>query len=233
MDEQLQKSLKEMLESVSPNNAVSALMLAIYLMLGGFLSLYVRLLYRRFGASASDSDSITRVFPLLTMVTIGVIAVVKSSMALSLGLVGALSIVRFRSAIKEPEELVYLFLCIGIGLSLGAGQPLLAFVLVVSATIFIVGMFWGGQGKLSQSLLLTISSDTTDAFTNEKSGVVKILDELAGRYVLHRFDIENGAGQIRVQLRDTSANETASLVAKLRQRLPECEFNYVNMSSTL
>ena len=233
MDVQLQKSLQEMLDSVSSANTVSALTLSVYLLLGGCMSLYVRLLYRRFGASASDSDSITRVFPLLTMVTIGVIAVVKTSMALSLGLVGALSIVRFRAAIKEPEELVYLFLCIGVGLSLGAGQPLLALVLVLSATIFIVGMYWTGQGKQQQCLLLTISSDTTEHFTDEDSGVVKILDELAGKYVLQRFDIENGAGQIRVQLSDKSAKDAASLVAKLRQRLPECEFNYVNMSSTL
>ena len=57
-----------------------------------------------------------------TVATVVVISIVKSSLALSLGLVGALSIVRFRSAIKEPEELAYLFLSIGIGLGLGAGQ---------------------------------------------------------------------------------------------------------------
>ena len=49
-----------------------------------------------------------------------IISIVKSSLALSLGLVGALSIIRFRTAIKEPEELSYLFICIGIGLGLGA-----------------------------------------------------------------------------------------------------------------
>ena len=50
------------------------------------------------------------------------IVIIKNSLALSLGLVGALSIVRFRAAIKEPEELVYLFLVIAIGLGCGAGQ---------------------------------------------------------------------------------------------------------------
>ena len=53
------------------------------------------------------------------MTTMLIITVVKSSLALSLGLVGALSIVRFRAAIKEPEELAYLFLTIAIGLALG------------------------------------------------------------------------------------------------------------------
>ncbi len=63
-----------------------------------------------------------------------IITIVKSSLALSLGLVGALSIVRFRSAIKEPEELAYLFLCIAIGLGLGASQTAittLAFIVIM------------------------------------------------------------------------------------------------------
>ena len=56
------------------------------------------------------------------MIVFFVILIVKSSLALSLGLVGALSIVRFRTPIKEPEELIYLFLAIAIGLGFGAGQ---------------------------------------------------------------------------------------------------------------
>jgi uncharacterized membrane protein YhiD involved in acid resistance len=63
-----------------------------------------------------------------------VITVVKFSLALSLGLVGALSIVRFRAAIKEPEELVYLFFIIGIGLANGANQ----FLVSIICTFFII-----------------------------------------------------------------------------------------------
>lgn len=65
--------------------------------------------------------------------------VVKSSLALSLGLVGALSIVRFRTPIKEPEELVYLFLAIGIGIGMGAGQPVLTslIVLLILSLVFL------------------------------------------------------------------------------------------------
>ena len=63
-----------------------------------------------------------------------VITVIKFSLALSLGLVGALSIVRFRAAIKEPEELVYLFFVIAIGLANGANQ----FLLSILATIIII-----------------------------------------------------------------------------------------------
>ena len=65
-----------------------------------------------------------------------IISIVKSSLALSLGLVGALSIVRFRAAIKEPEELVYLFFVISIGLSNGANQFLLSIFFPTTSAIF-------------------------------------------------------------------------------------------------
>ena len=122
------------------SQSASVFQTSLYLVVGGVLSLYLRFLYRHFGSSASDAESITRVFPLLTLITTAVITVVKSSLALSLGLVGALSIVRFRAAIKEPEELVYLFLCIALGLSLGAEQPLLAIATVIVSSVFIIGM---------------------------------------------------------------------------------------------
>ena len=63
--------------------------------------------------------------------------IVKNSLALSLGLVGALSIVRFRAAIKEPEELVYLFLIIATGLGCGAGQLKITIVGIIFALLII------------------------------------------------------------------------------------------------
>ena len=68
--------------------------------------------------------------------------IVKSSLALSLGLVGALSIVRFRAAIKEPEELVYLFLIIAIGLGCGANQLIITSV-GIFFSLFIIMIYSG------------------------------------------------------------------------------------------
>ena len=64
----------------------------------------------------NNRETFSDVFVLLSAITCIIIIIVKYSLAISLGLVGALSIVRFRAAIKEPEELVYLFLIIGLGL---------------------------------------------------------------------------------------------------------------------
>ncbi len=233
MEDQIQESWSQLRSAVSLSQNVSALSLAAYLVLGGLLALYIRLLYRHCSQTASDTESFTRIFPLLTLVTIGVIAVVKSSMALSLGLVGALSIVRFRAAIKEPEELVYLFLCIGVGLALGASQPLLAIVLVLVATVFVLGMSLTGRGRIRQSLLLTITGDADRNFHDGPEGVVAVLSEIAGPFLLQRLDLESGRGQIRVVLRQTDASQIARLVMSLRSRLPGCEFSWVNLNSIL
>ena len=181
------------------------------------------MLHGRCSVSPSDSDSITRVFPLLTIVTTAVIAVVKSSLALSLGLVGALSIVRFRAAIKEPEELVYLFLCIAVELALGAEQPLLAVTLVAVATLFIVGMYLTGGSRRHQNLLLTITGDSDRHFGDEENDVLAAVESAAGQYTLQRFDLENGRGQVRVVLSKRSPKETAAVLARLRAKLPDCE----------
>jgi uncharacterized membrane protein YhiD involved in acid resistance len=74
---------------------------------------------------------------MLAVIVFFVILIVKSSIALSLGLVGALSIVRFRTPIKEPEELVYLFFAIAIGLGFGSGQSsTTAVVMIASLLVF-------------------------------------------------------------------------------------------------
>jgi len=94
--------------------------LALLLSIG--FSYLLRYFYLNYWRSISDKNQISSNFVLLTLIVTIIITVVKSSLALSLGLVGALSIVRFRTPIKDPEELIFLFICIALGLSLGAFQ---------------------------------------------------------------------------------------------------------------
>ncbi len=107
-------------------------------LLAALLSWLLSRYYNRFGRVVGNRSRFSGNFMLLALTTMLIIYIVKSSIALSLGLVGALSIVRFRAAIKEPEELVYLFLVIGIGLGMGANQPgitILAFLLIIALHI--------------------------------------------------------------------------------------------------
>lgn len=231
--QQLQEAWTQFAGAVSVDQNISALRLSVYLVLSGLLSLYLRFLYRNCSASPSDTESFSRVFPLLAIITTAVIAVVKSSLALSLGLVGALSIVRFRAAIKEPEELVYLFLCIAVGLSLGAELPMLAVALVVVSTIFILLMHHSSGTRRSDRLLLTITGDSDLHFADNETGVIQAVEAVTGQYSLQRFDLENGRGQVRVVLPESNPKRTAEIVTQLRKRLPDCEFSYVNLNSTL
>ena len=110
----------------------------INLALAVLLSYILSLVYIHWGSSLSNRRRFAANFMLITVTTTFIILVVRSSVALSLGLVGALSIVRFRAAIKEPEELAYLFFAIGIGIGLGDNQRLIT-VLAMVAAILILG----------------------------------------------------------------------------------------------
>ena len=98
----------------------------------------LRYIYLKFSTTLSNKDEFSKNFVILGITTCIIITIVKSSLALSLGLVGALSIVRFRAAIKEPEELVYLFLVIAIGLGNGAGQTYITFIGSIIAFLVII-----------------------------------------------------------------------------------------------
>ena len=106
----------------------------VAILLSLILAYLVKITYIKVGRALNDKNYFSDTFIPLAVITTLVITVIKFSLALSLGLVGALSIVRFRAAIKEPEELVYLFFIISIGLSNGANQFLLS---IISTTIIL------------------------------------------------------------------------------------------------
>ena len=217
----------ELQDAFALPDSTSLLTHVALLCLGGGLAMYLRFLYR-VANPRMRSDSIARVFPLLTMVTIAVIAVVKSSLALSLGLVGALSIVRFRAAIKDPEELVYLFLCIGVGLSLGAVQVWLAVTLVVVATVFALFFDRIASGKNRSAAILTVVGEAAQHFgAGEKNAITRVRKTFPSLTV-DRCDVEGDEGQLRVQLHRVNPDEIPEQLAELREALPGCAVSWVN-----
>jgi uncharacterized membrane protein YhiD involved in acid resistance len=121
--------------------------------------------YIRFGHALSNRRAFARNFLLLTLTTTLIISIVKSSLALSLGLVGALSIVRFRAAIKEPEELAYLFLAISIGLGLGADQTLITCAACAIILLIVGVQHFFRRTPAQPNLYLTVSSPGPDKVT--------------------------------------------------------------------
>ena len=126
--------------------------------IGFILSIILRWHFQVFGSTLSNREEFAQVFPFILLTTLLIITIVKSSLALSLGLVGALSIVRFRTPIKEPEELAYLFVAIAIGLGLGANQTLATVVGSVSilALMSIIGKY--KKVAIGKNIYLSIES---------------------------------------------------------------------------
>ena len=110
----------------------------VAIILSTILAFLIKLSYVKISRSLNDKAHFSDIFVPLAIITTLVITVIKFSLALSLGLVGALSIVRFRAAIKEPEELVYLFFVIGIGLANGANQ----FFIAIIATLITITILY-------------------------------------------------------------------------------------------
>lgn len=158
MDESI-KSFKDFLiyEKVQ---TVGLIEFSLNLFIAAALSSVLAIIYVKFGNSLSNRRIFAKNFVILCITTTFIITVVKSSLALSLGLVGALSIVRFRAAIKEPEELNYLFLSIAIGLGLGAQQVIITITSFVLITIFILiqNIFLKKNKSVQKNFVLKITN---------------------------------------------------------------------------
>ncbi|MCB0569646.1 MAG: DUF4956 domain-containing protein [Phaeodactylibacter sp.] len=159
----LQKIQEQYIQEFSNNIPLDEFLFNI--LVTALLVALLRLYYIHFGNAISNRRKFAANFLPLALGTLLIIMIVKSSIALSLGLVGALSIVRYRAAIKDPEELTYLFIAIGLGLAGGANQPVLGIV----AFSLIILLLYAGKlitGKASRRqegrLFVNITTDLDD-----------------------------------------------------------------------
>jgi hypothetical protein len=175
---------------------------ALNIALAAFMAWILGQVYLRYGETLSNRQQFGRNFVLIAMTTVLIISVVKSSLALSLGLVGALSIVRFRAAIKEPEELAYLILNIAIGLGLGADQRVVTIVAFVVIVALISLVRFGRQSPVSHNLYLTIDSHLPEKISLER--IVEVMRRHFSGIDLKRFDETSEAleASFRVEFED-------------------------------
>ena len=190
------KNLENFILNSSPDISYSNFVIAI--LVSAFLAIIIKSAYIKLSRSLNDREYFSDTFIPLAIITTLVITVIKFSLALSLGLVGALSIVRFRAAIKEPEELVYLFFIIGIGLANGANQ----FLVSIICTFFIVVILFAkkyyddrrNSENLSDSSVNVIQIEITDS----KNGIDKIIETLKSETLylkLKSFRVEKNVSQ--------------------------------------
>lgn len=159
---------------------------AVNLVLAALVALILGLVYVHWGTSLSNRRAFAANFMLLTVTTTSIILVVRSSVALSLGLVGALSIVRFRAAIKEPEELAYLFLAIGLGIGLGDNQRLVVLLTLVVAIIVAGLMKLFRSAKADVNLHLAVAGSNPGKVDLDQ--IVGVLKQHCSKLKLLRLD---------------------------------------------
>ena len=158
----------------------------INLLLSALLSFILGHVYVKYGTALSNRKMFAGNFIILAMTTTLIISIIKTSIALSLGLVGALSIVRFRAAIKEPEELTFLFVTIAIGLGLGANQQLItvtAFAIIITVIYF---KKMTSRPEENQNLYLTVTCGAPQELKLEQ--IIETLKRHCPGIRLKRFD---------------------------------------------
>tara|TARA_B100000780_G_scaffold260813_1_gene212818 strand:+ start:734 stop:1447 length:714 start_codon:yes stop_codon:yes gene_type:complete len=167
----------------------------IAVIVSAILAYIIKKVYVHSSQTMSNREYFSDLFVPLSIITCLVITVIKFSLALSLGLVGALSIVRFRAAIKEPEELIYLFLIIGIGLAAGANQFLIAIIATLSISIILFALAKFRRKKHSE--VSTINTNVVQIeIKNKKMKLSKILDLLkkhCNNVILKSSNISNNS----------------------------------------
>ena len=201
-------------------------------LLAAFLSIILGWLYCKYSTALSNKTMFAKNFILLSTTTMLIITIVKSSLALSLGLVGALSIVRFRTAIKDPEELTYLFLAIAIGLGFGANQTYVTITAFILTGILIIISFYSSGFKIpDKNMFFTIECDNNRQL--QVDSITKILAENCSLVKLRRFDTSTNYFEaiFLIQLKEViSLKDIETQVIKLNDKV---KISFLDQNSSL
>ncbi|MFT5873707.1 MAG: putative membrane protein YhiD involved in acid resistance [Clostridium sp.] len=200
-----QTTLSDIFKSNFLENATSISLVdgALALGLAFCIGLFIYTVYKKTFKGVMYSKSFSTSLIALCMITSLVILAVTSNVILSLGMVGALSIVRFRTAIKDPMDIAYLFWSIAVGIVLGAG--LIPLAIVGSLFIGLILVIFTNKSNSDNPYILIISCDDESVEDN----VLKIIGNKVKKYVIKSKTVTGGAGveftiEIRLKTMETS-----------------------------
>ncbi|MDR0929589.1 MAG: DUF4956 domain-containing protein [Oscillospiraceae bacterium] len=192
-------SIAAQLTTLTPLKMVVAL-------LAGFLAgVVIALVYRRAYRGVLYSPSFSLTLVMLTLITTPVVMCIKSNIALSMGMVGALSIVRFRTAVKDPMDTAYMFWALTMGILLGAELYLISLVVVLGIAVIVLLMTFVKLPSAA-SYLLVLHYD--EAAT---PGIQSVLTRVKYRRLRSKTVTQNGA-EMTVEVRIT---EKLDIISKM------------------
>ncbi len=175
--------------------SISLLDMALSMLLAFGLGMFIFLIYKKTFAGVMYSSSFGVTLVALTMISTLVILAVTSNVVLSLGMVGALSIVRFRTAIKEPLDIAFLFWSIAVGIVLAAGMiPLAVFGSVVIGIILLV---FANRKSHINPYIVVLRCDGHESETM----ATEYLKTQVQRFVVKSKTVQKGSVELNVEIR--------------------------------
>lgn len=191
---------KSFLEGYSSTEITSVYVITA-LCIAAFLAAYIFFVYRVVTRKTFFSKTFAISMAGITVITAAIIITVQSSVVISLGMVGALSIVRFRTAIKDPMDLMFLFWAIGVGIICGAGLAQIAVILSVVITIGIVVLDAVPVAKAP--MILVINAQNTDV----EPEVEKVLKQSVKHYHIKSRNMTSTTLDMIVELRTSQGSK--------------------------
>ena len=187
----------------SPENIIVAFAIA------SVFALYIFIAYRILTRKTFYSKSFNIALSALTLITTSVILAIQSNIVISLGMVGALSIVRFRTAIKEPMDLVFLFWSIATGIICGAGLAEIAAVLAFVLTVLLFALDRLPVGRAPK--LLLVSASGYDA----EGAVIAVVKKHCRHYTVKSRTLSGGQSDLVIEVRTDREADLEREVAAL------------------
>ena len=175
--------------------SVSILDMLISIVLAFGIGVFIFLVYKKTYSGVMYSASFGTTLIALTMITTVVILAVTSNVVLSLGMVGALSIVRFRTAIKEPLEIAFLFWSIAVGIVLAAGMIPLA--VVGSVVIGVILLIFVNRKSHSNPYIVVLRCNGHDSETKAKA----FLNGKTERCIIKSKTAQKGMVEVNMEIR--------------------------------
>ena len=213
----MENKFDELFKNIQITDNSSPLITILCLFLTIFCSYILKYVYEKKSISLSSKYQLSSIIPILSATTYLVILIVKSSLALSLGLVGALSIVRFRTPVKEPEDLVYLFLSIAIGIGFGAFQIFSTLIVFLIIIIFI----WFRSYKFDQvrnDYNLELTFNNNEIYQKNSNEIIQLLKKNSESLEFIRQDRdESGKIELNIRIRFKEFEQIKTVTKKLQE----------------
>lgn len=178
------------------------------LLVTGIIAVYIFVIYRGINKKSFYNKNFNLSLLALAIIIAAIILTIQSNIVVSLGMVGALSIVRFRTAIKDPMDLVFLFWSIGVGIICGAGFSLIA--VIASVILSIVILFFSKLPSSKGILVLLVNSSS---YENEDE-IMDIVKEFCTAYKVKARNLTKDHLDMAIEV---SVEEQGQLVRKLME----------------